>query len=92
MSVTTDNTPLPKYQLTPEELEFLIGLTELSKRTGVAIGGCGCCGSPSLENISEGNARIVGGYILDYYDGDRLTWIDPTNNKWDHNHEHIIGY
>ena len=28
--------------------DFLRDLTKLSKRTGITIGGCGCCGSPFL--------------------------------------------
>lgn len=35
--------------MSEEEIEFLRGLDELSRRTGVIIAGCGCCGSPSLE-------------------------------------------
>ena len=31
-----------------EVKEFLKELTELSKKYGIFIGGCGCCGSPFL--------------------------------------------
>lgn len=29
-------------------MQFLSDLTELSRKHGIAIGGCGCCGSPWL--------------------------------------------
>lgn len=32
---------------------FLTELGELSKRYGIEIGGCGCCGSPYLDYIDE---------------------------------------
>lgn len=31
-----------------KELQFLKELTELTQKHGIAIGGCGCCGSPFL--------------------------------------------
>jgi len=34
---------------------FLKELTELSKRYKIAIGGCGCCGSPYLYPIDKKN-------------------------------------
>lgn len=33
---------------------FLKELAELSKKYDIEIWGCGCCGSPSLMNISDG--------------------------------------
>lgn len=30
--------------------EFLVELSKLSKKYGIYVGGCGCCGSPFLEN------------------------------------------
>ena len=32
---------------------FLAELTELTRRYDVAITGCGCCGSPFTEDVSE---------------------------------------
>lgn len=37
--------------------EFLDGLSELTQKYGLEIGGCGCCGSPWVEEI-EGNERL----------------------------------
>jgi hypothetical protein len=31
---------------------FLLELTELSQEHGIKIGGCGCCGSPFLSEIT----------------------------------------
>jgi len=33
--------------------QFLNELTELTKKYGLAIGGCGCCGSPWLDNLEN---------------------------------------
>ena len=54
------------------EKEFLRGLTKLTKKTGIAINGCGCCGSPSLTNVKS----IKGEYIFeeDGYDVDNIKW------------------
>lgn len=35
------------------EKAFLEELTALTRKHRIAIGGCGCCGSPSLYEISE---------------------------------------
>ena len=37
-------------KLTDGQREFVAGLTELTRRTGVFVEGCGCCGSPFLES------------------------------------------
>jgi len=34
--------------------EFMEGLAELTKKTGVAVAGCGCCGSPYLTEAVAG--------------------------------------
>ena len=36
------------------EEAFLEGLAELSKRCRITIGGCGCCGSPFLDDMNSG--------------------------------------
>jgi Fe-S oxidoreductase len=54
------------------EAEFVKALNKLTKKYGVAIGGCGCCGSPYLH---ETNAK-EGEYLLS--GGDDLRWVEKT--------------
>ena len=42
--------------------DFLKRLAALSEETGVVIQGCGCCGSPSLQEIDGNFARPVAYY------------------------------
>lgn len=49
--------------------EFLRELTKLSKKHGVAIDGCGCCGSPFISERTIGGAEK---YTVDD-SGDRLS-------------------
>ncbi|NNF96999.1 MAG: hypothetical protein HKM94_08750 [Halobacteria archaeon] len=46
--------------MTEKELDFLRRLEQLTKETGIAIGGCGCCGSPYLENVDKGGYQFFG--------------------------------
>lgn len=39
--------------------KFLEELNTLTKKYGFEIGGCGCCGSPYLIDLNEGN-NIIG--------------------------------
>jgi len=61
---------------------FLKDLTELSEKHGVIIGGCGCCGSPRLEEFDDINEdhpfEVTGGwYEVDDYDTpDCLRWVN----------------
>ena len=37
-----------------EELHaFLVGLTQLTRKHGIVIHGCGCCNSPSLHALNK---------------------------------------
>ena len=50
--------------MNPEALnEFLAELTELCNKHKLRIGGCGCCGSPWVEPLTE--PKI---YVADEYD------------------------
>ncbi len=58
------------------KLAFLLELRELTIKHGIAIGGCGCCGSPWLyETTDVSNERAR--YTED--EGKNLTWVAPKN-------------
>ena len=50
--------------------KFLAELTELTKKYGITIDGCGCCGSPWCSRLEDG-APV----------GDLLDW-DAENQKY----------
>lgn len=61
--------------------EFLEELTELSKKYGIGIGGCGCCGSPFLYDLNSGvmiGTELDLGEDLESYEVDIVT--TNTNN------------
>ena len=60
-------------EITENEKEFLIGLAELTRKTGIVIGGCGCCGSPFLNKV-EITGDQCGYAYMDY-----VEWIDPSD-------------
>ena len=41
--------------------KFVQGLFELAKETGIAVGGCGCCGSPYLIDLDEDFSELEPG-------------------------------
>ena len=45
---------------------FICGLSELTKRYGLAVRGCWFCGSPFLENLIEGDDNLYVAENLDY--------------------------
>jgi hypothetical protein len=51
------------------EEAFLAQLTELTKRYRIKVGGCGCCGSPYLDDSDE---PVEGSYRF----GGQLMWQD----------------
>ena len=58
--------------------DFLVGLTKLTRDTGIVISGCGCCGSPRLDVLgSEEFAHEEAGYGYGY--SDKVTWISPSD-------------
>jgi hypothetical protein len=56
--------------------QFLLELRELTNKHGLAIGGCGCCGSPFLDEITPDDR---GGYIG--LDGFELGWTSPSQDE-----------
>lgn len=68
---------------------FLAELTELSRRHGLFISGCGCCGSPSVHGPHVHNGQTVVGDLAGAYavddSGDGLTWVEPVQS-------HVTGH
>lgn len=56
--------------------QFILGLAELTRKYGIAIGGCGCCGSPFLCDPEDVGEQC--GYMLN--DDDEIN-IDLTNRN-----------
>lgn len=42
-----------KDKMTDREINFLDELAELTKKYNIKICGCGCCGSPYLEDLTN---------------------------------------
>ena len=68
------NRPKP-IELRPKARAFVEELTELSRKHGIIICGCGCWGSPFLLDMEEGQG--VGGYDLSAGE-DQLGWNDQV--------------
>lgn len=66
--------------MTENQREFMRRLAQLTKETGVAIYGCGCCGSPSLVNVEDGHEGE--GYAT--HAGSDVRWA--TKEWFDGNH------
>jgi hypothetical protein len=54
---------------TKNQKEFIKELGNLTRKYKIRIYGCGCCGSPSLEQIDEDEGE---GYVYTY--GSELRW------------------
>jgi len=70
-----------------KEKDFLIGLEKLTRKTGIEIGGCGCCNSPYLDDVEITSKKS--GYGLGY--ADEIAWIDPSDEySWENFSKTII--
>ena len=76
-------------ELSEKERAFLIGLEKLTRKTGIKIGGCGCCGSPFLSEVGETALAVAAGYGRGY--NDEIRWIDPEDDfAWESYSESIV--
>lgn len=64
---------------TEKESAFLAELTELSKKHGIIVTGCGCCGSPSLHMQDCSNDQS--GYGRD--SSCDFAWVEPGSYEFD---------
>ena len=71
------------------EAEFLIGLTKLTRETGIKIGGCGCCGSPWIDEASDAEMNnSEAGY--GHGGADQVVWISRADDYEWRNFSHSI--
>ena len=73
--------------LNEKEKEFLIGLTKLTRDTGIAIGGCGCCGSPFLVEANKPQDK-KSGYGSD--SASNIKWLYPGCVYYDEKSKTIV--
>lgn len=68
--------------------EFLLALTELTRKYGISVGGCGCCGSPWLD-VDADVRDSRSGYC--HTDGNEVRWIAPSNeDDWEEHSYKIV--
>lgn len=68
--------------MTKDEEDFLEGLAELTRRTGIEIAACGCCNSPWLSPVKsrKGHYKTGRSYTLAGDANDdtpcEVTWVE----------------
>jgi hypothetical protein len=65
--------------MTENQVQFLLGLRELTLKYGVEIAGCGCCGSPFLCNMRLVDTSHLGGYGSS--NGDEVRFVRPPSEQ-----------
>lgn len=69
--------------MTDNEIAFIKELTALSKKHNVYISGCGCCGSPSVDEGKSDPVCDEAGYVFE----GQLQWASPGDFYWDYEGE-----
>jgi hypothetical protein len=62
------------------QIQFLLGLRELTLKYGIAISGCGCCGSPYLCEEKIVDTSDLGGYVATE-SGDDVKFLRPPSEQ-----------
>lgn len=74
-------------ELSEKEKEFMVGLETLTRKTGIEIGGCGCCNSPFLAEAEITSEES--GYSCQ--DSGDITWVDPSDKfDWEQYSKSIV--
>ncbi len=66
---------------------FVLELSALTRKHGIAIGACGCCGSPYFGDLDDDDRRPDAGYSLSDV-GDELRWVAPGDWELDPDNEY----
>lgn len=70
-----------------KEIAFIKELEKLSKKYGISIAGCGCCGSPRLTEMSGKDFDDEAGYC----NVDQLTYVSQEDiYDWEKYHKEIV--
>lgn len=80
---------------TEKELRFIELLEAATRETGLAIGGCGCCGSPFLDKLEEADLGEESGYAIPYRwnssgDPAELTWVSSADSDFERDRHKIV--
>jgi hypothetical protein len=71
---------IPKGYKEKKVKEFLSELSELAKKYGIAIHGCGCCGSPIIYGLKN-SSSLPYGFGYDNLKIDEETCCYTVKNK-----------